>query len=209
MNISSITRQLGIHDLLEPAHSAGTSWRWNRRGRPVPAPSAVKRRVLRDYAREYGLSTLVETGTYRGDTVRAMRRHFERIYSIELLPQLHASAVRRCRNQGNASILLGDSGILVRQVLDQLDRPALFWLDAHYSGEGTALGPDVSPIASELHPILGHSTPGHVVLIDDAREFRNAGTTGYPPPSLIEETAVTYGYTLREEFDIFRLTPSA
>lgn len=57
---------------------------WERsEGLLVPSPVA-KQRTLRSYARSYELNVLVETGTYYGDTVEAMKDVFERIYSIEL-----------------------------------------------------------------------------------------------------------------------------
>ena len=40
--------------------------------------------LLIDYAERFNLRVFVETGTCSGDTVREMRGHFDRIYSIEL-----------------------------------------------------------------------------------------------------------------------------
>jgi hypothetical protein len=57
-----------------------------------------------------------------------------------------------------------------------LDRRALIWLDAHYSGSVTARGAEDSPVAQELATIAKYS--GHVILIDDAQEF--VGRGGYP-----------------------------
>jgi len=57
---------------------------WERQGRPVPPPHVAKQRVLREYAERYHLKIFVETGTYRGDMVEAMKHLFHKIYSIEL-----------------------------------------------------------------------------------------------------------------------------
>ena len=54
----------------------------------------------------------------------------------------------------------------------------MFWLDAHYSSGVTARGVVDSPIAQELETIFSHPAKGHVILIDDAREFTGHG--GYP-----------------------------
>jgi hypothetical protein len=64
-----------------------------------------------------------------------------------------------------------------------LQQPALFWLDAHYSGPLTARGPLDSPIAQELAAIAAHPVRGHVILIDDMRDFN--GTGGYPEASAL------------------------
>jgi len=54
----------------------------------------------------------------------------------------------------------------------------LFWLDGHYSGEGTACGDQVSPILQELDLIKAHPRRDHCILIDDSRLF--TGVDGYP-----------------------------
>src|SRR5688572_27205880 len=48
--------------------------RWHRRGRPIPAPSAVKYEIVKLYGQRYGLRTLVETGTYNGGLIHATAR---------------------------------------------------------------------------------------------------------------------------------------
>lgn len=49
----------------------------------------------------------------------------------------------------------------------------MFWLDGHYSGEGTAKGDKETPILEELKCILNKNDYKHVILIDDARLFGN------------------------------------
>ena len=58
--------------------------RWEHDGRPVPPPSIVKQHIVKKYAREYGTTTLIETGTYLGDMLEACSHEFTRIISIEL-----------------------------------------------------------------------------------------------------------------------------
>ena len=67
---------------------------WKRKGRPVPPPHIVKQRTLREYSKRYDLRILVETGTYFGDMVEAMRADFDRIYSIELSKDLYEKTMR-------------------------------------------------------------------------------------------------------------------
>jgi hypothetical protein len=77
----------------------------------------------------------------------------------------------------------GDSAVLLPRVLTGLTGPALFWLDGHYSGPGTARGAKDTPLEAELAAITSHPLAGHVVLIDDAREL---GQGDYPAVSEIE-----------------------
>src|SRR5439155_12039483 len=59
---------------------------WEAMGRVGPPPHAIKQRTLRLLADQYQLRVLVETGTFYGDMIEAMRKRFDAIYSIELSP---------------------------------------------------------------------------------------------------------------------------
>jgi hypothetical protein len=207
MTLGDKARRSGMYDVLEPAYSKVQILRWRRAGEQLPAPSTVKRMILKQYAIDFGLDTLVETGTYKADTVRALRDHFETIYSIELFPELYQKAAYRCRKQANAVVLQGDSAEVLPSVLEQLKRPALFWLDAHYSGTGTGMGDVLAPIVRELELVLQHDVRGHVVLIDDARDFNHSAETGYPPATVLSDAALQHGYSITERYDIFSLIP--
>jgi hypothetical protein len=153
-------------------------WYWKLRGEPVRAPHLLKQRTVRDYAGRYRLRTLVETGTYYGEMVAAMRRHVERIYSIELDPPLARRAAAKFARFPQVTILEGDSGRLIPQLLATLTRPALFWLDAGYYGWAGLVG-ETGRLAGELDAILRHPVRGHVILLDDARglDGRNGALT--------------------------------
>ncbi len=151
---------------------------WRRSGSPIPPPHLLKQKLLLQYSRRYGLRTLVETGTYLGDMVFAMRKRFKRIVSIELSHDLCTRAKARFADTPNVSILQGDSSIVLPTLLETLHVPTLFWLDGHYSAGNTALGSMETPISAEIDAILTHSVRGHVILIDDARNFD--GSHDYP-----------------------------
>lgn len=205
MDLGTFARSTGVYDAIEPFYSRRQVRRWQTAGSPIPSPSAVKREVLREYADLYETSTLVETGTYKADTVRALRKDFDAIHSIEIAPDFYAAALRRCKRQANATIHLGDSGEVLKEIVPDLDTPALFWLDAHYSGGKTG-GAGGAPIIAELQTILG-SGAGHVVLIDDMREFGN--DPEYPALDRIEDAARASGYKMIIAADIARLVPPA
>jgi hypothetical protein len=114
MSHSDIIRPLVRHsrylyDVLEPRNARFNIARWQRQGTPIPAPPSVKRDILRRTAREHDLRVLVETGTFKADTVMALRRDFDRIISVELSPELYARAVRRARRERNVELVQGDS----------------------------------------------------------------------------------------------------
>lgn len=146
--------------------------RWYRDGHMDSPPHLVKQSVVRAYARRYALDTLVETGTYMGDMVAAMRPHIRSIYTIELDLALYTAAKRRFKRYPTIHVLQGDSAYVLMSLLPKLAQPCLFWLDGHYSGEGTTRGDEDTPILRELDHILDRKTDRDVVLIDDARCFR-------------------------------------
>jgi hypothetical protein len=144
---------------------------WERRGRPVPPPHIVKQQTIREFAQRFDLKILVETGTYLGDMVDAMKKHFDRIYSIELSSELNEEARKRFAGNKNIELIHGDSGTELGKLIARIAQPALFWLDGHYSGGITALGEKETPIYEELTHIFSSPQSGHVVIIDDARCF--------------------------------------
>ena len=150
---------------------------WNNQGRPVPPPDRYKQRTVTAYAKEYNCHTMVETGTYYGAMIYAQIHNFKRIYSIELNKEFWATQHDRFKKYPAITILHGDSGRVLHEIVPKLDGRSLFWLDAHYSGGLTAKGAKDCPIYEELDAIFA-SESNHILLIDDARCFD--GTSDYP-----------------------------
>ena len=179
---------------------------WVRDGCPSPPPPIVKRQTILEYAEKFKLTTLVETGTYLGDTVYSMKDRFTRIASIELSQELYERAKARFQRVPHVTIHHGDSATVLPRVLTDIHAPCLFWLDGHYSGGQTALADKETPILAELEAVASHSVKGHVILIDDAREFVGGD---YPTiPAL--RTLVTqclHEYSMAVKDDMIRITP--
>lgn len=180
---------------------------WEKSGRPIPPPDVVKQDVVKEYANRYGLQTLVETGTYLGDMVQEMKHQFDQVYTIELGEQLASQARQRFASDSNVTVIEGDSGAILKTLVPALTKPALFWLDAHYSGGLTARGIINTPILKELSYILTCEAPDHVILVDDARCF--GVEEGYPSLELVvrlvAEIAPSYEVSLTH--DIIRIVP--
>lgn len=118
------------------------------------------------------LSVFVETGTFRGDTLEALKSEFQDLLSIELSPDLYSQALARFRDEQNIRLIQGNSAEALRGVLDSVrGRSTLFWLDAHWCvATGTAGETSQCPLLEELKAI-GDLNDESVVLIDDARLF--------------------------------------
>jgi hypothetical protein len=207
-HLEYLLRPTPLYALLRPLLQRMAMRDWERTRLP-PAPHAIKRAAVRAYARGFSLSVLIETGTFFGDMIEAVRGDFREVYSIELSARLHRKARRRFAGAPNVHLVHGDSGVELARLLRGLDGPALFWLDGHFSGGVTARGESDTPILRELEAIFSHPVPEHVVLVDDARLF------GTEPdyPSLDELRSIVArarpAWGLRVEDDIIRIGPSA
>jgi hypothetical protein len=148
---------------------------WQKNGDPINPPHLVKQIVIQEYQKKLGQTTFIETGTYLGDMVEAQKMKFKKIISIELGFDLYEKAKFRFRNDKNVIILQGDSGKVLPEIMKEIDEPAIFWLDGHYSEGITARGDKECPIFEELDAILNSKKLNHTLLIDDARCFNGKG----------------------------------
>jgi hypothetical protein len=179
-------------------------WYWILRGRPTRSPHLLKQKVVREYGERFGLGTLVETGTYYGEMVAAMKDYFDRIYSIEFVLELASRAVRKFARDAHVRIFCGDSRVVMPEVLALLKAPALFWLDAGYYG-WVGIRSNEQRLSAELEMILSHPFP-HVILLDDARGL--TGRDGIPSVADVKAyVESTFPQRVVEvKYDIMRIT---
>jgi hypothetical protein len=198
--IPSLSTSVKYSNYIEALH-------WEKKGRPIPPPHEYKQKIVKQYAKLFSIKTLIETGTYRGEMVEAIKTTFDRIYSIELDSTLYETAKQRFSKSRNITIIEGDSGRVLPKLLKSIKSPCLFWLDAHYSSGITARGDLDTPIMKELHCILNHSIKKHVMLIDDACCF--VGQNGYPTIGQLKKFVfnINPNLLIRIENNIIRVHP--
>jgi hypothetical protein len=208
-SIKRIIKSSFIFDRYSPIRQYIELLKWELGGKPVPVPHLVKQRTVKQYAKQFSLRTLIETGTYLGTMIEATKNNFARIFSIELDPTLYERARQRFVHLHHVTLFQGDSSNVLPQILTQVDSPSLFWLDAHYSGGITAKGDLDTPIMSELRLIFEHSLTGHVILIDDARAF--IGQDGYPTLEDLKDYVLHQSHThvVSVLDDVIRIHPKA
>lgn len=68
-------------------------------------------------------------------------------------------------------LICGDSAKYLEEVLNEVDEPALIWLDAHAGAQKYARGPEDVPLLTELEIIKNHPIKNHIIAIDDAHLF--------------------------------------
>lgn len=183
---------------------------WMLHGRPRIDPwNFGKRDRLREVAQRHGCRTFVETGTYFGESVVALRPYFERLITIELAPALAALARDTFRGDAAVVPLEGDSAEVLGGLESRIVGRALVWLDGHFSGGFTAGTADVCPLEAELLSLGTYARRDHVILIDDIRLL---GTDpSYPTPERTRELllAINPAYTIVAEHDVMSALPPA
>jgi hypothetical protein len=182
-------------------------WYWKLRGEPIRSPHLLKQRTVREYAERYRLRVLVETGTYYGEMVAAMKNRFAEIHSVEFDSELARRAAKKFSRWPHVHIVEGDSQKAVPELLQSLREPALFWLDAGYYGWAGLQG-NKQRLTSELEAILSSTVRGHVVLMDDARGLD--GQNGAPTVEQLRQRIEAHfpGRRVEVKHDILRITPA-
>jgi hypothetical protein len=97
----------------------------------------VPRRLALWLRDEAATSDFVGTGTYRTGTARWAATHFDRVISIEADEELHSAAGKRLASYANVDLRLGRSQDVLATLVPKLSRPALAWLDDHWSGDNS------------------------------------------------------------------------
>jgi hypothetical protein len=168
---------------------------WYKAGRPAPPPHIYKIAVIRQYASQLHSQTLIETGTYLGETINACKHLFKKLISIELDDKLYENAVNLFAHEPHIALYKGDSGEVLEKVLANITGPCLFWLDGHYSEGITAKGKLNTPIISELGHIFNRHIKDQVILIDDARCFN--GENDYPTITYLKDFVTRHDKALK------------
>lgn len=205
--LEKILRNSFLYDRFLRLRQYRDLFKWIDSGKEGLTPHAIKQATIREYARRFQINTLIETGTYYGEMIVAMRDTFSEIISIELSLPLYKRAEKKFRRYSHITIYQGDSIHILPKVIAGLKEPALFWLDGHYSAGITAKGEATTPILQELNAIFNLPIGDHVMLIDDARCF--IGQDDYPRLDLLKQSVLEK----RPEFifdvgeDIIRIHP--
>jgi len=118
----------------------------------------------------------VETGTYFGEGVAAAQEAgFEKIYSIEVSPLIHAKVSKTFSDDEKVTIVCGDSTKILWSVIESIDEKITFLLDAHSLGWADDTKDNKSlvefPLTNELETIAKHHRKDHTILVDDVRLF--------------------------------------
>lgn len=136
--------------------------------------------LILELSSAFSIKNFVETGTYEGHTAVWASEHFQKIYTIEFSETFYRETFERYKERKNVEFIFGDSRTQLKKIVEELNEPALFWLDAHWSGGATYGDDDQCPLIEELK-IIGGSQFDNFIFIDDARLFTSPPQPPHKP----------------------------
>lgn len=143
---------------------------WESLGRPIPVPAIYKQAVVKEFQSFFKAKEFIETGTFTGEMVDAVKDVFPSIKTVEVDKRLARRAKKTFKKYPHIEILQGDSADIFPCIMKDKKVQSIFWLDGHYSGGITGKGEKDTPIMEELNEIF-KNYKNDVILIDDARLF--------------------------------------
>ena len=127
-----------------------------------------------NFYRLTGLSktnTYIETGTYYGLNLEEVVEEYKQIYTIEIEKKWVEYNEEKFEDKNNIQIIEGDSSVKLPELCSEIEEGVTFFLDAHYSGEGTGYKEKTSPIIKELESIFYRKNNKDIILINNLRIF--------------------------------------
>ena len=150
------------------------------------------------------IKNFVETGTYKADTTLMISKHFENVYTTEIVPTLYNQSKERAQQEGveNITFLLGDSVELLKEITPRVAQGAVFFLDAHQSGGDTSNnGKNHVPLFQELDVILSNKVGPSIYIINDLRLFDKFWDwAGITPVTILAKFA-KHGHNVSKSFE--------
>lgn len=108
----------------------------------------------------FSIKTVVETGTYVGNSTAVFSKCGCNVHTIEVNPKFYNSSVENLKNYENVKCHLGSSIDVLPSILDSLDKNlTLFYLDAHWE--------DNWPLLDEIKIIGNFFKDNCIIIIDD------------------------------------------
>jgi len=130
---------------------------------------------------EFGGDIFIETGTYLGDGCQAaLDNGFKEVHSIEMANEYYLHSKERFKSEPRVHLYHGNTKTSFQNVIKNINKQAVFWLDAHMIGQSQDFDHTTPcPLLEEITHIKSHPIKTHTILIDDMRMMNGHGYNVY------------------------------
>lgn len=131
-----------------------------------------KYRQLKAVRKRTGADSLIETGTFVGNTAMRCSRAFKQVYTIELDQDLFEQASKYLASRDNVECIQGDATVELPKILQRSEcNNTVIFLDGHFSQGVTAHGDVAEPACELLTSLAAYKEKIKGIVVDDFRLF--------------------------------------
>lgn len=103
---------------------------------------------------KHGIKTIIETGTYKGDTTSALAKMADKVVTVEYNKDFLAEAMQSLKDIPNVEVWQGSSEKTLPYILKDIQQPVLLFLDAHWYNYNPLLDELKVIAAAGLKPVI-------------------------------------------------------
>ena len=146
--------------------------RWRKNLYRSPAPKYVKRSVIKSFS-EYN-SVLIESGTFKGQFIINLHKHFSKCITIEPVKEYYFIAKKNLNFLGHKVELYNEkSSDCFEEILTKLknEKSLTFFLDGHSIGIGVIVTTSILYELEMIEKYCKMYSNDFMIFIDDLRTF--------------------------------------
>jgi hypothetical protein len=119
----------------------------------------------------------IETGTFIAETIRSLEPYFDKLYTIEFSEKYYNYS-KGNYDGDKINFMLGDSSVVLKELLPTITDKCIFFLDGHWSGGDTGKSEKHCPLYEEVAHINNLYNNEAIIIIDDFRLFGLDSSSG-------------------------------
>lgn len=127
--------------------------------------TGIHKGLVKSLSKKYKLKVLIETGTFAGESALWAEGEGFIVHTVEVSKDRWENLDNTFSGKENIHLYRGNSTVMLEEILGELKKPALIFLDAH------SLDLNHEPPVLKEIEVIGKCKTKHIVMIDDARLF--------------------------------------